>query len=164
MKFGKVEIQNATLAQRIFCSFGIGNAPRRLRRTDRGSGRWGDGRYLRQIPLLALLTLWTSVFAEADERLALNFNSDWRMGLGEFEGAEKVDFDDSQFEAVTLPRAWNEDDAFHLDIHNHRKGVAWYRKRFVLPERTDEGKVYIEFEGARQLAEVWVNGERVRTE
>nr|WP_221774654.1 sialate O-acetylesterase [Pelagicoccus albus] len=91
----------------------------------------------------------------------MNFNSNWLLGVGDFEGAQEEGFDDSNFEAVTLPHAWNEDDAFRLDIHNHRTGIAWYRKQFVLPEQSEEGKVYIEFEGARQLAEVWINGNRV---
>ncbi|MDQ8205015.1 sugar-binding domain-containing protein [Pelagicoccus sp. SDUM812003] len=121
----------------------------------------GNGHYLCRASLCLFVFLCVGALEGADQRLALNFNADWRMGVGEHQGAEQVDFDDSQFEAVTLPRAWNEDDAFHLDIHNHRTGVAWYRKDFVLPERMKEGKVYIEFEGARQLAEVWVNGERV---
>ncbi|MDP0501504.1 MAG: DUF4982 domain-containing protein [Verrucomicrobiota bacterium JB022] len=116
---------------------------------------------LRQLLTLFAMSLATSLWAEVPERLNLNFNPGWRMGVGEFPGAEQPGFDDSAFEPVTLPRAWNEDDAFHLSIHDHRTGIAWYRKRFKLPERSEPGKVYIEFEGARQLAEVWVNGERV---
>lgn len=102
------------------------------------------------------VALWAS-----PERMELNFNTDWRMGLGEHPGAQEPDFDDSGFEAVTLPRAWNEDDAFRLSIHEHRTGIAWYRKEFRLPEESAHEKVYIEFEGARQQAVVWVNGTRV---
>ncbi len=112
--------------------------------------------------LLFLFVLITpQLVLGAPERLRLNFNPDWRMGVGDFPGAEAPDFDDSAFEPVTLPRAWNEDDAFHLSIHEHRTGIAWYRKTFRLPERSEPGKVYIEFEGARQQALVWVNGVRV---
>ncbi|KAF0095906.1 MAG: beta-galactosidase/beta-glucuronidase [Puniceicoccaceae bacterium 5H] len=111
--------------------------------------------------LLLFVGLTTQGFADHPERLNLNFNAGWRLGVGEHPGAEQPDFDDAGFEPVTLPRAWNEDDAFRLSIHDHRTGIAWYRKHFKLPQREEPGRVYIEFEGARQLAEVWVNGQRV---
>ncbi|MDA3853145.1 MAG: DUF4982 domain-containing protein, partial [Bacteroidales bacterium] len=37
-------------------------------------------------------------------------------------------------------------------------GIAWYRKSFQLPEKAETGKVFIEFEGVRQMGEVYVNG------
>ena len=62
---------------------------------------------------------------------------------------------------MTLPRAWNEDDAFGKDIVDQSTGVAWYRKRFTLPAAARVQKVFLEFEGARQAAEVYVNGKRM---
>lgn len=125
--------------------------------------RRSRSRRLQRLPFIifAVAFLVPSWAMGQPERLKLNFNADWRMGVGDFPDAHEPGFDDSGFEPVTLPRAWNEDDAFHLSIHDHRTGIAWYRKQFRLPERTDPGKVYIEFEGARQQAVVWVNGQRV---
>lgn len=94
-------------------------------------------------------------------RQNLNFNPGWKLHVGNPSGAETETFDDSSWKDVTLPRAWNEDDAFGKDIKDHTTGVAWYRKKFVLPAPTTGRKVYIEFEGARQMAEVFVNGKRV---
>lgn len=116
-----------------------------------------------RISLLALLAAPLSCPAaeSAPPRLTLNFNPGWRLFVGDPAGAEQPDFDDSGWEPVTLPRAWNEDDAFRLAIHDHRTGVAWYRKRFVLPPDTASRKVFVEFEGVRQAAEVWLNGRRI---
>ena len=111
---------------------------------------------------LFIAVLMTHALSEGGAvRQQYDFNPGWLLGVGDFAGAADTDFDDSQFEPVTLPRAWNEDDAFRLSIHEHRTGIAWYRKHFTLPESFDGGRVYIEFEGARQFAEVWVNGRRV---
>lgn len=92
-------------------------------------------------------------------RQEYNFNHGWRMHAGEAPGAGSPGFDDADWPKVTLPRAWNEDDAFAVDIYRHSTGVAWYRKRFVLPEGAGDGKVFLEFEGVRQGARVYVNGE-----
>lgn len=92
-------------------------------------------------------------------RTAFNFNAGWRMFAGDGQGFESPLFDDSEWQPVTLPRAWNEDAAFAVDIYQHPTGIAWYRKRFVLPERAEDGKVLLEFEGVRQGALVYVNGQ-----
>ncbi|MDR7297936.1 beta-galactosidase [Pelomonas aquatica] len=107
---------------------------------------------------LAILTLALSAHAA---RETYNFNPAWRLHIGDAPGAEARAFDDAAWKPVTLPRAWNEDDAFAKDIVDHRTGIAWYRKHFTLPKDVGQRKVFIEFEGARQAAEVWVNGQRI---
>jgi beta-galactosidase len=94
-------------------------------------------------------------------RVEYNFNSQWRLFVGDGAGFESSDFDDSNWEPVSLPRAWNEDEAFAVEIHDHSTGIAWYRKRFVLPEDAASRKVFLEFEGVRQAARVYVNGREV---
>ncbi|HEX2100159.1 MAG TPA: beta galactosidase jelly roll domain-containing protein, partial [Candidatus Synoicihabitans sp.] len=95
---------------------------------------------------------------QAEPRTTLNFNPGWRLWVGDPAGAEAPGFDDRQWQKVTLPHAWNEDDAFRLPIHEHRTGIAWYRKTFTLPPRPADRKVFLECEGARQVAEFWLNG------
>ncbi|MDR1009992.1 MAG: DUF4982 domain-containing protein [Opitutaceae bacterium] len=92
-------------------------------------------------------------------RATYNLNLDWRLHVGDPARAGEKKFDDSQWKRVTLPRAWNEDDAFRKDIKDHSTGIAWYRKHFTLTAaQLKDSKVFIEFEGARQAAEVYVNG------
>ena len=94
-------------------------------------------------------------------REKFNFNPDWLLKVGDIPGAEKTAFKDASWQKVTLPHAFNEDEAFKLDIHNLTDTVMWYRKHFVLPQTAKGKKVFIEFEGARQAIEVWVNGKKV---
>lgn len=111
--------------------------------------------------LSILLGLLLAVPALASERATLDFNAGWRLLVGDPAGAQEADFDDASWKPVTLPRAWNEDDAFRLAIDKHTTGIAWYRKTFTLPSGTDGKKVFIEFEGVRQAGEVWINGQRI---
>ncbi|UCS91646.1 DUF4982 domain-containing protein [Echinicola marina] len=92
------------------------------------------------------------------QRTTYNFNSNWKVEVGNPEGAENPKFNDRQWKEVTLPYAWNEDEAFKVDIHSMSTGIAWYRKNFVLPKGTEGKKVFLEFEGVRQGGEFYING------
>jgi beta-galactosidase len=92
-------------------------------------------------------------------RATFNFNPGWRLGAGDPAGAEKTDFSDTAWKQVTLPHAWNEDDAFRKDISELSTGIAWYRKTFTLPPSATGKKVFLEFEGERQAGEFFVNGQ-----
>ena len=59
---------------------------------------------------------------------------------------------------VTLPHAWNEDYAFKVLINDLPTDTVRYVKEFVLPKNSKGKKVFIEFEGVRQAAKVWLNG------
>nr|WP_315249743.1 DUF4982 domain-containing protein [uncultured Duganella sp.] len=113
---------------------------------------------MRSLSTIAALML-AAAAAQAGE--VYNFNPGWRLAVGDPAGAAQPQHADSGWQAVTLPRAWNEDDAFGKDIVDHRTGIAWYRKHFKLPADARGKKVFLEFEGARQAAEVFVNGKRL---
>jgi beta-galactosidase len=111
---------------------------------------------------LALATVIAACFGmPAQARTVYNFNPGWRLAVADPSGADQVTFDDSAWKKITLPHAWNEDDAFSKDIADHSTGIAWYRKHFTLPASASGHKVFIEFEGARQAAQVYVNGKPV---
>jgi beta-galactosidase len=113
---------------------------------------------------LVALGLSSAAAATPLARIDRPFNDGWRMAVGDLAGAERVDFDDAAWKPVTLPRAFNEDEAFKVDIHDLKSGITWYRKRFVLPTDTGPavgGKAFLEFEGVRQAGDVYVNGVRL---
>ena len=110
---------------------------------------------------LFYILLMLVVSVNATERQKLNFNGGWRLAVGDFAEAAKPDYDDSLWQQVTLPYAFNGDEAFRKDIVDLTDTVCWYRKTFTLTEADVQGKVFIEFEGARQGADVWLNGQKV---
>lgn len=94
-------------------------------------------------------------------RQTFNLNPDWRMTTGDIKGAEQPAFDDAGWGAVTLPNAFNEKEAFARDIRDQSTGITWYRKHITLPPGEVGRRAFLEFEGVRQAAEVWVNGTSV---
>jgi beta-galactosidase len=116
---------------------------------------------------------WTAIFwlllpgvsAVAGERLTLNFDPCWKFIKADPTNAEQVAFDDRDWSAVALPHTYNDTDTFanyslpgHRGEQNQWGGRTWYRKDFSLPDKARGKKVFIEFEGARQVAEVYLNG------
>ncbi len=91
-------------------------------------------------------------------RATYNFNPGWKLFVGDPTNAAQPGFDDSAWQPVTLPHAWNEDSAFKVPIARHPTGIAWYRKHFKLPPDAADKKVFLEFEGIRQAGEFYLNG------
>ncbi|MEY4387782.1 MAG: hypothetical protein RLY20_3065, partial [Verrucomicrobiota bacterium] len=94
-----------------------------------------------------------------------NFNADWRFLRADVAGAERPGFDAGKWNTVSCPHTWNDVDSFasfarggHTGETNLWTGAAWYRKEFVLPASARAKKIFIEFEGVRQSAEVYLNG------
>ena len=109
--------------------------------------------------IVALLAVWCMT-AQAAERVKQNFNANWRLCVGDHPEAIKADFDDSRWQQVTLPYAFNGDEAFRKDIVNLTDTICWYRKTFSLTSHHSNltSKYFIEFEGVRQGADFYLNG------
>lgn len=105
-----------------------------------------------------LLTTLSVINGQASERQKYNFNSEWKLQIGDFPKAKDIKFDDSKWKQVTLPHAFNEDEAFKLSIEQLTDTVVWYRKSFRIPELKSNQKVFIEFEGVRQRGDFYLNG------
>ena len=119
---------------------------------------------------------------EPGPRRRENFNRDWRFArqaqgtgaLGSFDrangeaakieprfrNAHQPEYDDSDWDAVSLPHTWNQFDS-RDEAPGYWRGIGWYRKHFRLPSRDSGRRVFLEFEGASSVAEFWLNGERV---
>ena len=109
------------------------------------------------ISAILALTIFSMAWANGFERQKYNFNSDWKLMVGDIAGAEKPAYDDSGWKTVTLPQAFNEDEAFAVDIIDLTDTVMWYRKHFQVDELAGK-KVFIEFEGVRQAGDFYING------
>ena len=105
-----------------------------------------------------LLAILSAINIQASERKKYNFNSEWKLRIGDFPKAKDTKFDDSKWKQVTLPHAFNEDEAFKLSIEQLTDTVVWYRKSFRIPELKSNQKVFVEFEGVRQRGDFYLNG------
>ena len=78
---------------------------------------------------------------------------------------ENVDFDDSGWESVTLPHTWNDKDGCDgwsgIDEggEHYYRGLGGYRKIFYFSKKDFEDReIFLAFEGANTVAELFVNG------
>jgi len=133
---------------------------------------------MRFVAALAALT-----FAVRAAGAVYSLNSDWRFTKApktiplaqakssvETAGVKVEDpaFDDSAWEAVSVPHPINAHDSFDgraVDAGESSfwRGMAFYRKRFALPGGTGNGKwgtgkAFVTFETVRQTVYLWVNG------
>lgn len=106
------------------------------------------------------LILGISLSSNAGDRKKYNFNSDWLIAVGDIVNGEKANLDDKGWKRVTLPRAFNEDEAFRLSIEKLTDTICWYRKHFSVSQYEGK-KVFVEFEGVRQGGEFYLNGQKL---
>ena len=116
---------------------------------------------IKKYSLLILFCISLLQASSAFQRTRYNFNPDWKLSIGDDSLAKNPQYDDAKWKSVSLPYAFNGNEAFKLSIEKLTDTVVWYRKTFCLPTELRGGKVFIEFEGARQAAEVWINGKRL---
>ena len=105
---------------------------------------------------LAILLLTLCSIPMMAQRQKLNFNGNWEIHYP----TSAIHHPVSKVH-VTLPHAWNEDYAYRVNISQLPSDTCRYTKRFVIPSEWKGKHLFIEFEGARQSAEVWLNGHRL---
>ena len=80
--------------------------------------------------LLAFIGI-SQIAAASAVRDKYNFNSEWLLYVGDIPEAKEVRFQDTDWKKVTLPRPFNEDEAFRLSIEQLTDTIMWYRKHSV---------------------------------
>ncbi len=108
--------------------------------------------------LLPLALLATTVAAPAaGERVLVNLNTGWRFDLGDVPQASEPGFDDRAWQAIELPHTWNGLDGEDGGNDYHR-GPGWYRRHFTPDASLAGRRLYLQFDGACLMADVYVNG------
>ena len=97
-------------------------------------------------------------------REEVDFNGDWVFVKGPQMGAEAVDFDASEWEAVRLPHDWAIAGPFDPAGAGSTgklpwQGMGWYRKKFTLDEAHAGKRVYLNFDGVMAFPKIYINGQ-----
>ncbi|TWT97672.1 Beta-galactosidase [Botrimarina colliarenosi] len=117
---------------------------------------------------LFAISMTLAAVAVADDRRLID--ADWRFHHGDAPGAEAVDFDDTSWREVDLPHDAGIAKEPAADAPSggaggyHDSGVVWYRRTLRLEASKTRphppGAVLrLEFDGAYQDTQVWLNGE-----
>jgi beta-galactosidase len=102
--------------------------------------------------VLVLLVSSFNAFAREDTRL----DSDWHFKIGDPAGAEKTDFDDRDWQSVSIPHNWGWEDA--QEGRNYYRGPGWYRRDLNIGKSESGKRYFIRFEAAGSVADVYLNG------
>lgn len=92
-------------------------------------------------------------------RKVIHFNQDWKFIKQDEDQAMGIDFDDRNWKVVQIPHTWNAIDG--ANGFAYHKGACWYRKEFTIDDSAQGNKVYVEFEGANSITDVYLNGQHL---
>ena len=109
---------------------------------------------------LNVVWLWAMVpalYAGNTSREVLNLNPSWKYSRGDDAGAARPAYDDSAWERVGLPHSFSIPYFMSKDFY---VGYGWYRREVDLTAKQLKKKIFLEFDGVFQEAEVFVNGVR----
>lgn len=135
---------------------------------------------LSKVLFFLFLVCGSSLFAQ-------RFNKElvqWKFSREDNASNSQVDFDDSDWETVTVPHDWAIYGPFDQEVdkqlvrivqNNEKKatektgrtgalpfiGVGWYRTKVQLPEYAQGKQTLLTFDGAMSQAEVYVNGQKI---
>ncbi|MEU1125632.1 glycoside hydrolase family 2 TIM barrel-domain containing protein [Streptomyces sp. NPDC005899] len=90
-------------------------------------------------------------------RTWLSLNSGWRFHKGDAAGAQAAGFNDAAWSATSVPHTWNASDGADGGTDYYR-GIGWYRKHVTVPADLSGRMLFLQFAGANQVADVWVDG------
>lgn len=107
-----------------------------------------------------LATAWISgaasaAAAPAEPRQVRLINADWRYFKGDPAGADRVTVDERDWQTVNLPHSFSMP---YFAASQFYTGYGWYRKQLDLPKALSGKRVFLEFDGVFQVAELFVNG------
>ena len=75
-------------------------------------------------------------------------------------GASAPGFDDASWTSIAIPHTWNALDG-QDGGGNYYRGIGWYRRHVTLPPAAAGKKVYLQFDAANTVTDVYVNGTSV---
>jgi len=133
------------------------------------------------IPFLISILIVSNTQAQ---RTVINLEKNWKFSKGDFPAAINIDFNDIDWETITVPHDWAIYGPFDKEVdkqviaivQNNEKvatektgrtgalpfiGVGWYRTEFSVPGYMEGKKVLLTFDGAMSEAQVFVNGKKV---
>jgi hypothetical protein len=106
--------------------------------------------------LVGLLALAACGQASA-ARTRTNLDRGWKFLLGDEAKASEPGFDDGGWQYVDLPHSFSEPYFRSPDFY---VGYGWYRRHVHVDAAVLKGQAFLEFEGAFQDAEIFVDGKK----
>ena len=118
---------------------------------------------LRRLIALITLNLATTICSvSASPRVDVGLDEQWKFIRQDVAGAESPGFDDAAWQTVNLPHTWNNMDG-QDGGNDYYRGVGWYRRHLKVNSQYAGKSLFLKFDGAATVADVFVNGKPAGT-
>ena len=107
--------------------------------------------------LLVLSAAAQSYHPVKNHRQDVNLDSGWKFIRQDVAGAQNPSFDDTSWTNLNLPHTWNNFDGEEGNT-NYYRGVGWYRKHLSVSRSYHDRNLFLKFDGAFLVTDVYVNG------
>ena len=107
---------------------------------------------------------WATSWHADTRRRVSRLDAGWKFLREDPDGAYDPVLDDSRWESVGLPHSARTEALVTGPPGSpgaQWQGVCWYRRRLRLGPGAGDGEVMLRFEGAMNVADVWLDGERI---
>jgi beta-galactosidase len=98
---------------------------------------------------------------------------EWHFLKEDIQDAYKENFKDDDWEKILLPHTWNSQDVqegrgkssglFRHKEQGYYRGIGWYRIKFLISEDQKNKRMFIRFQAAGSVAEVYLNENLIGT-
>ena len=90
-------------------------------------------------------------------RIITSLDPSWQFLRSDATGAQNTTFNDSSWTPVSLPHTWNNLDG-QDGGNNYYRGIGWYRKHITPSSAWAGDDIYIKFDGANLVTDLYING------
>lgn len=116
---------------------------------------------MRKTASIVSLLLCLSMYAQ--QRQVTTLSDDWKFSRGAYPEATNPNFNDADWETVSVPHDWAIHEAFIIDGDGNTgklpwKGEGWYRKQLSIDPSLEGKRVYLLFDGIMAFPQVYLNG------
>ncbi len=95
-------------------------------------------------------------------RKKLNMNASWAFYRGDLPGAEKSNFNDTDWNAISIPHVMRLEKKHNGGAAIYQ-GIGWYRKYFKINKEEKGSRITLHFDGIQTNSTVFLNGEKLTT-
>lgn len=112
----------------------------------------------REIKLIAILIAVLIISGGCEKIISpIAFNNNWQFMISD-EDLSNKDLTKLNWQNISLPHTPKIEPKI---MDGQWQGICWYYKKFSLPKKSNGKKFFLRFEGAMNICEVWVNGEKL---
>ncbi len=117
------------------------------------------------LAVLVTIAAWSVLkTSDTDPRAEVKIDLNWRFMPGDLEEADRIEYDDTDWDVVSIPHDWMIEQAVSETNRSgtasgyYPEGIAWYRKHLDLSKYKSKKQFYLIFDGVYMNADVWING------